>query len=455
MKNIILTIIVLIVITNISFSQKNDSLKIDDLYQNFNTSDLSAFSMLGITPQKITKPGSTKELEAAILNLTVLDKLTSGIAIEWSPYTTFFSKAPISHEEYKRGRFGRNLKITAGTLNDSSGINVAIGLNYIIIDESDPLIDSKFVDTITYLFSKYLNESPIGSTPKQKFENEVVGNSSKGKLGSKIYSLKADYDNSSLQDLLINEVFIFPSVKSKVIIPQYEVVYDLAKTRIDKFLGDVSTDTSKEVKIKYNEMINTLREVVLIYFEMLNKQAKFLVLNDINKATKEVVDEFNKNNWNKSVLQVGLGHVMKSDDYSYGHLRGTKWSAILNGAFPLLNSGNFGIQVAGLGNYNGAYNKDYSGWTYSATGGMRLLFGWHDFRISAEGIYSAIKVNSDTTNKFIRFTIGAEICINEKVWLELAVGCNGPTDSFNKEAKIGSLLNFRYAWNSKPRFVMF
>jgi hypothetical protein len=86
---------------------------------------------------------------------------------------------------------------------------------------------------------------------------------------------------------------------------------------------------------------------------------------------------------------------------------------------------------------------------------LRLLFGWHGFRLSGEGMYSKINKNSNLDNDYIRATIGAEINLGDKVWFELALGCNGPANSFNKDAKLGSLLNFRYAWNSKPRFVIF
>lgn len=428
-------------------SKNEGSVNIDDLYQNFSATELTAFSMLGITPERITKPGSAKEIEAAILNLTALNKIVSGIAIEWSPYTTFFSNDYVGHKDYKNSRFYRNILFTAGTLNDTDGIRMAVGLKYIIIDDSDPLLDTIFVSKIENLQSKYLNGSPMSVKSINDFEINI-----KKQIGDGINYLKAGYYESPLKDFLKDSVFIFKDQTTKLFIPPKDYLYSLAKSKIDTYLGEVLLDSTK--RFEYEEILKSLDDMITNYIAMVVNQAKFLEENNFENESKKVSNEFNKLNWNKSMLQVGIGHVMKSDDYTFGNLRGMRWSALLNGAFPLYRSTNFGIQVAGMGNYNGLYNKEKSDWDYSASGGMRLIFGWNRFRISSEGMYSAIRKKSET-DKYIRLTLGTEIKLGDDVWFEMALGCNGPTESFNKNAKLGSLFSFRYSLNSKPRYVMF
>lgn len=456
MKKIIYTILILIIAiplySQYTRNKEAGSVNIDDLYQDFSTTELTAFSMLGITPQRITKPGSAKEIEAAILNMTALNKIVSGIAIEWSPYTTFFSNEYTGHKDYKNKRFYRNILLTAGTLNDTDGIKMAVGLKYIIIDDSDPLLDTVFLRDIEKLRLKYLTESSTSVFARKEFKNKIII-----QIGNRIDTLKKGYFTSSLKDFIMDSVFIFIDQTTKQFIPPKDYLYNLAKLKIDSYLGEVLLDTAK--RLEYEEILKVLDEMIINYITMLVNQSIFLDENNYVNESKKILDEFNKTNWNKSMLQIGIGHIMKSDDYTFGNLLGIRWSALLNGGFSLYSpkknsSTNFGIQLAGMGNYNGIYNKERSDWDYSASGGVRLIFGWNRLRISTEGMYSAVRKKS-LTDKYIRLTLGTEIKLGDDMWFEMALGCNGPVESFNKDAKLGSLFSFRYSWNSKPRYVMF
>src|SRR4051812_11169208 len=73
----------------LAFSQ--DSVKVlDALYHDFSIPDASAFSLLGITPNKVTRPSSAKEVSASLLNIAEGgSNISPGIALEWAPFTTF------------------------------------------------------------------------------------------------------------------------------------------------------------------------------------------------------------------------------------------------------------------------------------------------------------------------------------------------------------------------------
>src|SRR5688500_8755389 len=52
--------------------------------------DLSAFDLLGINPTEVTRPGTVRELAAALANgISSSGQITPGLALEWAPGQTF------------------------------------------------------------------------------------------------------------------------------------------------------------------------------------------------------------------------------------------------------------------------------------------------------------------------------------------------------------------------------
>lgn len=123
-----------------------------------------AFLFLGTKPTSVTRPGSLRDLGAALINgIDAEGKAVQGLAIEASPWTLIpgFS---VSLQDYQKSWLKYVLSnasvsfATARASGDSSSTGVALGLRLVLLDGSDPMRSRDFTDLAAGRLARCLSD---------------------------------------------------------------------------------------------------------------------------------------------------------------------------------------------------------------------------------------------------------------------------------------------------------
>jgi len=125
----------------------------------------AAFTVLGITPAKVTKPGTLPELAAGVANgVDSHGKLQNGVAIDVNPFRMIYGNRLLL-ENFKDPVIGTlartSLSLATTTEAASKTGHAAVGIHFAVIDLSDPHNDP---DLITCLKTE-LDKIPLPTTP--------------------------------------------------------------------------------------------------------------------------------------------------------------------------------------------------------------------------------------------------------------------------------------------------
>lgn len=108
------------------------------------------FTILGLTPQEVTRPATPRDFATAIINsIDRYGNLQSGIAIDTAPYRLLRGKqlTIIKYRERYWERFLArtqfSLATTKGTTEDDKSARVGAGLNFTLFDFGDPTNDKE------------------------------------------------------------------------------------------------------------------------------------------------------------------------------------------------------------------------------------------------------------------------------------------------------------------------
>jgi hypothetical protein len=116
--------------------------------------DAPAFTFLSVTPGKIERPGSIRDLGVAVLNGVGDDgNPTQGVAVDASLWN-LIPGYDISLAKYQQSRLAyllANLQASVATAmaaGDSTDLNAAIGFKTVIVDQGDPLLSDSLVQAV-------------------------------------------------------------------------------------------------------------------------------------------------------------------------------------------------------------------------------------------------------------------------------------------------------------------
>ncbi|HYH06319.1 MAG TPA: hypothetical protein VEK11_04580 [Thermoanaerobaculia bacterium] len=137
----------------------------------FSVPESPAFTMLGVTPQDVTKPPDAVGLGVALLNATDQDGvLQSGIAIDSNPYLVF--KGPkLTFPNYRGSRYQQffsRMKLSAATTKasaDAQDAHAAVGLLFVPIDSGDPRLDAGLATCIGEAINFTPAQEPVPVNP--------------------------------------------------------------------------------------------------------------------------------------------------------------------------------------------------------------------------------------------------------------------------------------------------
>jgi hypothetical protein len=120
--------------------------------------EIPAFTVLGLSPQNVTRPASPREFVTSVLNGIDADgNIQSGIALELAPYLVLAGNS-LTLEKYKAdpvkqilSRTSFSLATTRGASDDDKSAKVATGLHITLIDRGDPRLSTELANCFANL----------------------------------------------------------------------------------------------------------------------------------------------------------------------------------------------------------------------------------------------------------------------------------------------------------------
>jgi len=409
-------IIILLLLILISYELKSQNF--DDLYVDFASPDNSAYSLLSISPNSVSKPGNLKELSIQLLNmLSTVGNIPLGIAIDWSPLYSF-NKTLKDYQNYS-WIYRLNMSFATVKNSKSNSTDVAFGIKWIPIDNSDPYQDKNLADYI----KKCLLLSDSTLKLKHNFNEKFAGFCKD--------SLKMDNP-----DILTRNIYNFENYIISSDLHMLPILYNLAIDSLQSNYIDIDSNKREQLK----QLSNLFVEIVLKRF-FRNKKSDILI--------EERKKSFKEKNWNAKSLQFSTGIIASSDSSIWKNLQ-LKQVGIFSGYSQ--NIGDWGQAILHIQyNYSWQYNLEYKN-KYSI--GSRFLIGNKNIRGSLEGFFSYLnKFDDKDLERTIRLTLGLEFNLSDGLWVETVLGTNSPIDRF-KNGSILSIANVKYAFSKKPRYEL-
>lgn len=137
-----------------------------------NTLDLSvpespAFTVLGLTPNTVTRPASPRQLAASLLNgVDQNGNFQSGVAIDTAPYMLFYGNE-VTLQKYEGSRVIQFLARTQlsfatakGASSSDKSARLATGLSLTIVDKGDARLDKVFLNKLVNAATEIQNSAP-------------------------------------------------------------------------------------------------------------------------------------------------------------------------------------------------------------------------------------------------------------------------------------------------------
>jgi len=425
--------VLLILCASPLYSQNKET--IDDYYIDFAVPDLGAFTLLNMKPENISTPGNTKEFAASLLNVVSGGSTISpGLAIDWSPLKTFWKQA-VNQQEYKNTYLLRNLQITLGTIADSIGTKVGVGLKWTFIDQTDPLLDDKFEDLLIKIHKKEFEKLNEGMIPL--FHAEVDD------FLQNIFEKRKINPSSTFEDYLYG---LFD--EDDTILTKRDIMlnYKIARDTIQQILLDLTHNTLDSLTLPELERLQDIYiqlKNITNYSERYNNE----VSADIENAKKQWLE----NHWNATVVTFGAGWVGNSTDRKWNTLNTQILKTYLNGKFKVSKN----AQLVGLLSYGRPHNVTNTDSTITSQWflGGRFLIGDAEKRFSVDlGYnYDIAKLSSYNSRTLIA-NVGVEFKVSDGVFLEIAGGFNGKPSTIFKSSNILALGSLKYALHPKSRY---
>jgi hypothetical protein len=107
-----------------------------------------ALTLLGVTPQAITRPGTPKAFQTAILNaVDERGRLQNGVAIDTSPFLVFAGSS-LTIDEYRADAVAQllartNLSVASTRETSGDAERMAVGAHITLYDAGDPRLDTE------------------------------------------------------------------------------------------------------------------------------------------------------------------------------------------------------------------------------------------------------------------------------------------------------------------------
>ena len=142
-----------------------------DVLPAFAVPESPALSFLGLSPGKVTRPTTPKDLAASLLNgVDSTGRMQSGVAVGATLWSIFPKiSIPLSAYQSSWRAFAlANLQLSLATVRaagDTGATNLAIGFRTTLVDRSDPMRDSVYTEALTHALNLCLRDAPPPMSP--------------------------------------------------------------------------------------------------------------------------------------------------------------------------------------------------------------------------------------------------------------------------------------------------
>ena len=130
----------------------------------FGVPDSPAFILLGVSPTKVARPTSPRDLVASLANgVDSTGRIQTGIALGTTLWT-FIPSLSIDLPTYQRGGFRyilANTQLSGATTRaagDTASTNAAVGIRMSLVNKADPMVDPAFTRQLTGVLQGCLPE---------------------------------------------------------------------------------------------------------------------------------------------------------------------------------------------------------------------------------------------------------------------------------------------------------
>lgn len=481
---------------------------LNSLYGNFDAPDLTAPTLLGLSTNQVTKPANTKAFAISLLGAGAsYPEVGKGVGVEIAP-VQFIQRSVLkgqpnlnrSLKSYAQwqNRLGRSITISAAQTSTDSSARAAVGGAFLFFDQTDPLLDTIYNNRLAHRL-RHLQERTDFSTSWATYNNNVALSQDAFLNTTGIYphtvggytgtNLATDAPKLTRFSALMAPttgivIGRMPSAMTSTTPLQTPEAFGIAQ---DKALAQLKTALLREVVFSgfEKELIIKLAEEEVATAKKAYPDFE-IITQRFYTATEKVVDEerkeFEKRQWNAPIGQLGGGWTWAGTDKRYRTLKPQSGSFFARTAFRLHSSVANPYTLTGVprffywhtqlvldlrySNYRLRDNLARPSltlpdsldqrWWY----GARLLVGGAYFRLSGELswqnlTYSSLaqeaadKAKRALAGTIVSATIGAEVRLVDKVWLEFAIGSAKPTGQAAHLLTLGSL---KYAIRNSQRF---
>ncbi|MFD2784940.1 hypothetical protein [Hymenobacter rubripertinctus] len=487
-------------------AQTNDKQALNELYGDFAPADLTAATLLGVDASKVSKPSTVKALSASLVQpAKSFPKVSSGLALEVAPVLFFpNARALTGTESLKQYQnFGnallRNWTLSGATVSDSAGTKVAGGLALTLYDGTDRLRVSKFVGKLSreldaiqagHDLSQLTRASSLRASAYA--DSLLAKNGIRQSLADKASATNAIYKTLNTRIATLGET---PSdnaqipTATEVEESQKKLLAQLQKTLDSLQTAHPSSTDGLLPKLAVADIMTGARLLALQGQLMYGsyRALNTALVTQTTSAVKKANEEFDRQTWNATIIQVGVGSIWASTAQEWSSLSANSTGFFARMALrPGIDSKGTGskgktplgyalahhallVTTLRYNNYHDqprfAERKPMAQTDSLRTQlwvGARWLIGSQYFRVSGEfskrflsysqeakdGANTAGQTLSTTWNSY---AFGVEARLVEKLWLEFGLGKTYPQGQ--QRGQVFALSSIKYSIQNGQRFA--
>ncbi len=432
-RNITMTFAACFFITQMSFGQEESSVdtstikevKLTDYYIDLAIPDNGISNLIQVDFSQVKNLNNLKDFAIQVFDGG--DNAESkGIGAEFSLGHLFVKRDNRTLENYRYGKNGyrllRNLRPLVGFTNSDKGTNLAVGLNFNLINKADYYLNGA---------ASQLIRSKLDGATESEFRLS--------------YSNEATIINRSLGSISGAEDWEFSDNYS--LAAENEVSEEVHKTIIE---GIQNSELSTQDKQKLILLIDKFRDNLNEYLG--NKKETD---SQLGKSLDEIKQLYNQQNWNAKFLTANGGILWNSTDQKIKNLKAKKWQFAMAYGTPIKDKSQLLFTVRYSGNIEGRSLMETDGTQTDEEQntlfyGARFLTKLNKKKAPMTANIFIEAGNTRTTffnrdfKEELRGVLGIEAKIFEGTWIQTGVAFQGGGATFQ--------IDFKHAFVEKSRF---
>ncbi len=402
---------------------------LDAYYVDFSVPDLAAFTLLGVDVSRVSRPGNVRETALALVNgLNASGEAEAGVGVEVALARVLAAPQVRADYDGLRDRF----TVSFATDRQDDAARVALGVRWVPVDKADPYEDAGLRRAVGRALDDALADRPT-ATETAAFANALV--EALQALGAADDALALDRD--SLRDVRRTFSAERDALRALDRVPPPDTARASLRRRIAAAAGVPPS------RVRLTPALDALAVRYAALAALANEVDSRARLDARVVAAK---DSFRAATWNAFSLQVAAG--VTATVPTLGDARAEAVRAFGGVSLPLGRRG----QLVGHGQIalplDGETADDVApGGEVQASVGGRLLWGTATQRFAVEALWGTNDPRLDGEDH-LRLTVGAEVRVDDGVYLELVTGL----DDLGDGARLLSLGGLRYAFRKDRRF---